>query len=50
MGVPDMLASQFPAVVQMLLDAKADLTSFSDLFRAAKYLYKQYVGSSRPLS
>lgn len=28
--VADMLASQFPAVAQMLLDAKADLTAFAD--------------------
>ena len=28
--VADMLAGQFPAVAQMLLDAKADLTAFAD--------------------
>ena len=28
--VADMLAAQFPAVAQMLLDAKADLTAFAD--------------------
>lgn len=28
--VADMLAGQFPAVARMLLDAKTDLTEFSD--------------------
>ncbi len=32
--VADMLTGQFPAVAQMLLDAKADLTSFSDFPQA----------------
>jgi len=32
--VADMLAGQFPAVAQMLLDAKADLTAFADFPRA----------------
>ena len=28
--VADMLAGQFPAVVELLLDAKADLTAYAD--------------------
>jgi putative transposase len=32
--VADMLAGQFPAVAQMLLDAKADLTAFADFPQA----------------
>ncbi len=43
--VADMLSSQFPAVAQMLLDAKADLTAFADFPRS----HWQKVWSTNPL-
>jgi putative transposase len=43
--VADMLTEQFPAVAQLLLDAKADLTAFSDFPRA----HWQKIWSTNPL-
>ena len=43
--VADMLTEQFPAVAQLLLDAKTDLTAFSDFPRA----HWQKIWSTNPL-
>ena len=44
--VADMLAEQFPGVAELLHDAKADLTAFSDFPRA----HWQKIWSTNPLS
>jgi putative transposase len=44
-AVADMLGSKFPAVAQLLLDAKADLTAFADFPRA----HWQKIWSTNPL-
>jgi putative transposase len=44
--VADMLTGEFPAVAQLLLDAKADLTAFADFPRP----HWQKIWSTNPLS